>query len=124
MDACSCDYDPPEFWSKSMPRAKKSHKCEECSGPIAVGERYEYVAGKWEGYFNHFRTCQRCVDLRHWMTKNLPCFCWAHGNLRDDAREAVDSAYVRAADEVRGLRFGLGRRLLAIHRHNALAAAH
>lgn len=116
MDSCWCDYDPPEFWSANQRKAKVPHRCDECRAVIQPGEMYEYVSGKWGGYLGCFHTCSRCVGLRRWVTNNLPCFCWAHGNLHDDAREAVDAAYIRAPDEVRGLRFGLGRRLVEISR--------
>jgi hypothetical protein len=113
---CSCDYDPPEFYSTDVHRARKPHRCEECRGVIAVGESYEYVAGKWEGCFSHFRTCQRCTDFRQWMLNNLPCFCWLIGALFENAREAAYEAHHRAGTEVAGLRFGVARRIAAIQK--------
>lgn len=123
MSDCYCDYDPPEFHSRYIRVARKSHKCEECGGPILSGERYEYVAGKWEGYFNYFKTCERCVDLRQWVQNNVPCFCWAHGNMTEDAAEAVEEAVFRAPTETVGLRFGFLRRKVLRSRHNKAARA-
>jgi hypothetical protein len=116
---CVCDYDPPEFYEARIQKARKQYKCEECTGTIEPGEPYEYVAGRWDGYFDTFKTCQRCVDLRTWVKNNIPCTCWAHGNLREDLRESVEHAAFRAADETAGIRFGFLRRLVAIDKFNA-----
>ncbi len=110
---CACDYDPPSFYSRDVRRARKQHKCFECGGAIFPGDKYEYVSGKWD-WFSEFHTCSRCSDLRTWVTNNLPCFCWAHGNMLEDAREAVEDAHFRARDEVKGIRFGLARRIHSI----------
>jgi len=124
MIDCSCDYDPPEFWSKTVPTARKQHRCEECAGPIFPGEKYEYIAGKWGGYFDSFKTCERCVDIRQWVQNNLPCFCWAHGNMIEDAAEAVNEASFRTPTETVGLRFGfLRRKVLRDKRNQAVRAA-
>lgn len=121
---CVCDYDAPEFYSKSWPKARKQHKCEECSGPIVPGECYELVAGRWNGSFDTFKTCQRCVDLRQWVINNIPCTCWAHGNLHEDLKESVQEAAWRAEDEVRGVRFGFLRRMVAIDKRNTAISRH
>ena len=115
---CYCDYDPAEFVSTSKPRARKMRRCYECSGQITAGEQYEYVAGKWDGRFLSFATCERCYNIRMWVQNNLPCFCWAYGSMLDDATEAVSEATWRASSETAGLRFGFGRLLIAQRRHN------
>jgi hypothetical protein len=120
---CSCDFDPPEFYNCEMRRARKRYRCEECPCEILPGEAYEYVSGKWEGYLNTFRTCQRCVDLRVWVRNNVPCLCWQHGNADESLKEAVDDAYSRARDEVVGLKFGLLRRFTLRDRFNKSRAA-
>ena len=121
---CACDYDPPEFYSCVVRRARKTHKCVECSGPIIPGDNYEYVSGKWEGYFDAFSTCEACVDLRTWVKNNVPCFCWAYGNADEEMGYAIDDAYDRARDEVIGLRFGfLRRKVLRAQRNDAARAA-
>lgn len=115
---CSCDYDPPEFHSSYIRTAAKSHQCYECSGEIAKGENYEYAVGKWNGDVSTFKTCERCVDLRKWMTNNIPCFCFGYGNLHDDAKETIVSAQEQAPEETKGLYFALLRRLVAIDHLN------
>ncbi len=116
---CDCDGDPPLFYRSSVLRARGTHKCFECAGVISPGESYEYVAGKWDGEVESFRTCERCYDLRVWVKNSVPCFCWAHGNMLDDARAAIEAARRRAPDEARGLRFGFLRRKALIVRHVA-----
>lgn len=115
---CVCDYDPPEFYEATIRTARKPHKCEECAGLILPGDRYEYVAGKWCGFLDTFKTCERCVDIRTWTKNNVPCLCWAHGNLTEDCREATQGAAWRAPDETRGLQFGLLRRIVLRDRFN------
>lgn len=114
---CSCDYDVPSFYSRSVHRAtRKSHKCYECAHVIVPGEKYEYVSGLWDGNFSYFKTCQGCIDLRTWVKNNVPCLCWAHGNMIEDCREAIEEAAYRAPEETVGLRFGFLRRKVMMDR--------
>lgn len=115
---CFCDYDAPAFYNREIRKARKQHRCEECGGPILRGEQYEHVVGKWD-YVDTFKTCPRCLDLRTWTKNNVPCLCWAHGNMHEDCRETVNDAASRAREETVGLRFGFLRRLLAIEKFNA-----
>lgn len=121
---CYCDYEPATFYNSAMRKAKKVHRCEECCGEIRPGEVYEYVSGLWDGMLSTFKTCPRCVDLRTWVKNNIPCTCWAHGNLHDDLQETVTTAAWRAKEETIGLRFGFLRRLTAIKKFNAQRRAH
>lgn len=118
--SCFCDYDAPSVYRRSTPIARKRHYCEECSGFIEPGEQYEYVAGKWDD-FGTFKTCIRCHDLRQWVKNNVPCLCWAHGNIWEDCYYAVEDAHQRARGEVPGLMFGFLRRRELISRHNSRA---
>lgn len=120
---CFCDYDPPSVYSRSTPKAKKAHRCEECGSPILPGDTYEYVWGIWEGYPGSFKTCSHCVGMRTWVKNNIPCFCWAHGNLIEDCRNAIEYAYEQARDEVRGVAFGFGRLLVKAKRARREKAA-
>lgn len=113
---CSCDYDPCEVYSARIAKARKPYRCEECGTGISTGEQYERAFGVSYGHTFEAFTCERCVDLRRWVKNNVPCTCWAHGNLHDDLRSSVKAAYERAPDEVRGLWFGFLRRLLLIER--------
>lgn len=106
-DACYCGYEPLTTLSVRRPVARRVHKCCDCHRQINVGERYESVAGISDGGIDVYKTCGRCVSVREWLTAHIPCFCWAYGNLREDARETL-----QLYDDVPGLRFGAGRRYL------------
>lgn len=116
---CSCNWgEPASVYNATNPRARKPYQCEECDGPILVGEQYERVFGVWEGYATTFRTCERCHDLRVWVRNNVPCLCVMHGNMDEEMEEAIIEAYLRAPDEVIGLKFGFLRRKLLRDRLN------
>lgn len=106
---CFCDYEPASVYSARTIKARKPYRCDECANHIRIGEEHEYVFGVWDRQPGTFRTCTDCTELRQWVRNNVPCFCWAHGNLRDDATEAVREAAFRAPEETRGLRFGFLR---------------
>lgn len=112
MDDCWCDYEPAEWVSKKMHVARKEHRCEECGRPIHPGERYEYTCGKWEGDVSVFKVCPRCLAIRAYVTDHVPCFCWAYGNMRDDAKNTIEEY----APELPGLWFGWARREVAATR--------
>lgn len=114
MDAdCYCDYDPPEFCHIEIRRARKEHRCEECSGKIVPGEPYEYTRGKWNGHLDNFKVCERCFNIRTWTKNNVPCLCWAYGSIIEDCRDAIEEACYRASEETKGLRFNFLRRIVA-----------
>ncbi len=106
---CYCDYDQPSFYNSAIVTARKPHKCEECRNIIQPGDKYERATGKWD-YVDTFKTCSHCVDLRTWTKNNVPCLCWAHGNLISDCAEAIGEARWREPKETAGLRFGFLRR--------------
>ena len=115
---CACDYNAPSAYSRTMPRARKRHKCCECRGGILPGEQYERVFGVWDGDWNTFITCARCIDIRTWTKNNVPCLCWCHEQIIEDCREAITEAQYRAPAETKGLYFGFLRRLAAIKTFN------
>lgn len=65
-----CDYDYgryggwPVFYVESMVKARKAHWCIECLEPIAVGETYQRVRGKWDGEVRSIKTCAHCAKMR------------------------------------------------------------
>lgn len=79
------DYDPPQMYREEMRKAAKDHACEECRRIIKRGERYEYVAGRWEDDFNTFKTCAHCVGARSWLLKE--CAGFVHGGVLEDLEE-------------------------------------
>lgn len=81
--SCYCDYDQPEFIQVDMRTARKPHQCCECNHPIQPGERYEHVAGKWDGRLDTFDTCEACVELRAALAdRNGGCF--QYGGLDEE----------------------------------------
>lgn len=120
---CYCDYDPPSVYSSKTVKARKAHRCDECRRTIAIGERYKYTFGVWEGYPTSHHMCSHCAEIQSFVTISLPCFCWYQGTLLDDAQEAIQEAYARARDEVRGIFVGFGRRVIAGRRAHQKAAA-
>jgi hypothetical protein len=114
MSECYCDYDPAVFYHKTRPKARRAYTCEECLRTIEPGQAYENVFAKWEDWPVTFKTCAECADLRQWVKNNVPCLCWAHGNLFEDLQMAVNDACCRAPLETAGLRFGFLRRMNAI----------
>ena len=111
MYDCVCDYDSPEVYRSKTVKARKQYGCYECAGKIFPGDIHEYYFGVMYGDSYSGRTCAKCVEIREWVKGNIPCFCWAHGNMIDDARSSIDEACYRAPDETVGIRFGFARRL-------------
>jgi len=121
--SCFCDYEPPSFYVAEMRRARTKKRCEECGRAIAPGETYERVRGKWDGLIGSFHTCGDCVKIRNFVEVSIPCFCWAHGNLEEDAKIAIEDAYARARPEVAGMAFAVGRMLVTRNRKRERTAA-
>lgn len=117
--SCDCDVETASSYDCAMRTATGPLVCCECGGAIAPGETYEHVVGVWPAVSDAaetLHTCTACIDIRRWVAGNLPCFCWAHETMLDDAHEAVAAAARRAPDETAGLRFGLLRRIVAAQR--------
>lgn len=118
---CYCDYDPPSVFSSKTVKARKPHRCDECPRIIKPGESYLYTFGVWDGYASSWNTCADCTEIQRWVSINIPCFCWSYGNMLNDAKEAIEEAYHRAGDEVRGVMFGFLRKLIKARRARAVA---
>jgi hypothetical protein len=80
--SCSCDYEAPEFYARHERTARKEHRCCECGKTITPGDAYTVAAGKWEGYFDTFKTCERCSGLQDAM-RDMG-YCMQHGGLAED----------------------------------------
>jgi hypothetical protein len=116
---CYCDYDQPSVFSSKIVVARKEHRCGECRRLISIGERYKYIFGVWDGDASSHYICEHCSDIQKFVTNNIPCFCWYYGSMLEDAKEAIQEAYFRAGEEVRGVAFGLGRLLVKARRARA-----
>ena len=79
--SCACDWDGgPDLYHEDEVRARKEHTCCECGGTILPGQIYQRASGLWEGEFSHYKTCERCADLRESLAEVA---CPAFGGLRD-----------------------------------------
>lgn len=84
--SCVCVYSEgadygPEFCVEKIRTArKKPNVCCECRSPIALGESYEHVLGKWESGFNSYITCLPCVEIR----RNFMCEGFTYTDLWRD----------------------------------------
>lgn len=108
MTACYCDYEPSEVYVATKPKARTEHRCAECGSRVHPGEIYERVFSVTDGYAGTWKTCVRCLDLREFVRAHVPCFCWAHENLHNDARECAE----QWSHEADGLLFGTIRRIV------------
>jgi hypothetical protein len=117
MTDCYCDYEPARLYSARVYVARKTYVCDECSRAIAPGTKYERVFGIWDDPTTYL-TCARCLDLREYVAAHVPCFCWAHGNVIEDAIATADQ-YARDAP---GLLFGAYRRRALALRQPRIAA--
>lgn len=85
-DACSfVDSEPAELFECKIVKARKSYRCEECGCEISPGDKYEYVRGLWEGYWDTFRTCLPCSRIRSTL---MPCA--PYGGLKEYLHETFD----------------------------------
>ena len=84
---CDAGWPPPEFLDVSVRKTCKLRRCCECRCKIGVGERYEYVRGKWEGDWDTFRTCLTCARIR----RDYGC---SFGGLREELWDALGMDYV------------------------------
>lgn len=107
---CYCDEVTPSVYKIKIRLARKPHVCSECFRKIHAGEKYEHVFGIWDGLPSTFKTCERCLALKEFITAHVPCFCVSHGNLIDDLIETARE------HDTAGLLFGAYRRLVKIQR--------
>ena len=53
-----------DFYTVTVRKAKKEHKCGLCCRTIAKGERYQYESGNYEGEMYNNKTCADCVPVQ------------------------------------------------------------
>lgn len=58
------DYDSGTFLSKTTPVARKPHRCVECMGTVAPGDRYTRYSWAFEGSAGSDCVCGRCERIR------------------------------------------------------------
>lgn len=82
VDECADPYE------QSTRTAKKKYACSECGDDIKIGDKYEYVRGRWNGDWSTFRTCKTCVNVR----RDLFQCGWTHGSMWEDIYYAFEEA--------------------------------
>ncbi|WP_010486831.1 hypothetical protein [Pseudomonas sp. S9] len=97
-----------DFQVESYPVARKHHKCGECNGLINPGQKYQRIAGSWEGSMDSFTTCSECVGARDWATSQPE---WADG---DEYLFSFGRLEEDLADLAPEIRVGDGRRFHAL----------
>lgn len=73
----------PSFSHTEVRKARKVHECCECGQSIAVGVRYEFTSGAWDGNMSTYKTCLVCVELR----EHFGCEGWIYEQLWEDLEE-------------------------------------
>ena len=53
-----------EIGEAKLRKARKEWVCCECDDPITPGDLYEHFKGRYDGMWDQFRTCARCVNVR------------------------------------------------------------
>lgn len=89
---CACVYvdvysSYPDFFEERNRKAVKQHKCSECNRTIETGEIYNYIVGKWEGYFDIFKMCDDCCSIR----KSFFCEGFSFGGMIEELYNHIES---------------------------------
>jgi hypothetical protein len=80
------DGDRPEMYVETVVTARKAHKCYECEREIQPSEKYERVAGKWDGEMGSYTFCLACSEIQKVFSCNGGR---AFGMLWEDMEEYV-----------------------------------
>lgn len=91
MSECYCDYNGPEVYTESEPKAIKDHKCCECHGVIKKGETYHFIKGKWDGDWESFKMCGDCKSI--WCQFNCGCIV-EYGGLYEFVDQSQDAVMI------------------------------
>lgn len=67
-------------------KARKAHRCDECSREIAAGEQYEYTSGiDSEDYAFSYKMCAHCRAAALWLSIN--CGGYVMQGVQEDLEE-------------------------------------
>ena len=101
------------------PNAHRPHRCCECASAIATAQRYERTDGLWEGRWEHYVTCEPCVELR----STVSCGDgWVYGELAEASEEWYRGwSVARTPDPERRAKAQVGRMVAAMRRRRRAA---
>ena len=74
-----------DFYSATVRRALKPHKCSECGITIKKLDRYEYFSAHGDGKFYNYHTCLPCAEMRECFACDGMYIC--HGQLWEEITE-------------------------------------
>jgi hypothetical protein len=87
---CYCpDEGSSEFYSRTHPRARKAHRCEECRRVILPGERYARHSQKWEGDVSSWPTCAQCDAWSSAFARASRIVCGCSGHVVGEMWEQI-----------------------------------
>lgn len=79
------DGDTNEFYTESLVKARRPHKCCECRDVIVTGAQYQRASGKAEGEMWTAKTCLLCYEIR----RAFVCGSCVFGQLREEIENAM-----------------------------------
>jgi hypothetical protein len=86
----SYDGEHAEFHEKRTRTARKPHQCYECGGKIQPGDKYNDVAGKWNGDFQTYSFCAACDAIASAFVAAHPGFGRMYGGLDEDLERCIE----------------------------------
>lgn len=80
-----------DFFNRREVTARKAHQCVHCGKEIAVGARYQYCAGRFDGDFQAYAEHSECFDAWLALQKHRDAH-WSDDTpfLSDDSELPVD----------------------------------
>lgn len=91
------DLETPEFFISKVVKARKAHRCYECSVTIAPKEHYHKITAKWGGDVETLKVCLECEALReelyYFNSMHDNCYCIGYGELMGAKDEAKDEGW-------------------------------
>lgn len=74
-----------DFWRVLHRKARKQHRCVDCSRTIEKGEPLIYCSGMYDGVFSDMYQCQHCNEAARWLQE--VCGGFLYGAVLEDLEE-------------------------------------
>ncbi|MBD2364466.1 hypothetical protein H6G36_25390 [Anabaena minutissima FACHB-250] len=100
---CECDLERPDIFEAVHRKARRQHRCSECSraisnagrNAIAPGSKYVAISALWDGHWGNFKQCLDCEAMGDRFMKETDC-CYCVGDLYQDL---IDSDFLNFDEE-------------------------